>query len=71
MNARMESLGITPLARVVSSGVSGLNPEIMGLGPIDASRQAPWRPVIETSPIAYRLGIVVRPCSSATTPPHA
>jgi acetyl-CoA C-acetyltransferase len=28
------------LARVVSSGVSGLNPEIMGLGPIEASRQA-------------------------------
>jgi len=33
-------LGITPLARVVASGVSGLNPEIMGLGPIEASRQA-------------------------------
>jgi acetyl-CoA C-acetyltransferase len=33
-------LGITPLARIVSSGVSALNPEIMGLGPIEASRQA-------------------------------
>jgi acetyl-CoA C-acetyltransferase len=33
-------LGLTPLARVVSSGVTGLNPEIMGLGPIEASRQA-------------------------------
>jgi acetyl-CoA C-acetyltransferase len=33
-------LGLTPLARIVSSGVSGLNPEIMGLGPIEASRQA-------------------------------
>jgi len=33
-------LGITPLARIVASGVSALNPEIMGLGPIDASRQA-------------------------------
>ncbi|HEX5365912.1 MAG TPA: acetyl-CoA C-acetyltransferase [Acidimicrobiales bacterium] len=33
-------LGITPLARVVSSGVTGLNPEIMGLGPVEASRQA-------------------------------
>ena len=30
------SLGLTPLARVVASGVSGLNPEIMGLGPIEA-----------------------------------
>jgi len=33
-------LGIKPLARVVSSGVSALDPEIMGLGPIGASRQA-------------------------------
>ena len=33
-------LGITPLARIVSSGVSALNPEIMGLGPVDACRQA-------------------------------
>ena len=33
-------LGITPLARVVSTGVTGLTPEIMGLGPVEASRQA-------------------------------
>ncbi|MGH9245571.1 MAG: acetyl-CoA C-acetyltransferase [Acidimicrobiales bacterium] len=33
-------LGITPLARVVASGVSAVDPEIMGLGPVDASRQA-------------------------------
>ena len=33
-------LGITPLARIVSSGVSALSPEIMGLGPVEASRQA-------------------------------
>jgi acetyl-CoA C-acetyltransferase len=38
--ARAEQLGITPLARFVSSGVSGLNPEIMGLGPVEASRAA-------------------------------
>jgi acetyl-CoA C-acetyltransferase len=37
---RASQLGITPLARIVSSGVSGLNPEIMGLGPIEACRQA-------------------------------
>jgi acetyl-CoA C-acetyltransferase len=37
---KAEQLGITPLARVVASGVSALNPEIMGLGPIEASRQA-------------------------------
>ncbi|HUC37052.1 MAG TPA: acetyl-CoA C-acetyltransferase [Acidimicrobiales bacterium] len=33
-------LGITPLARIVSSGVSSLDPEIMGLGPVEACRQA-------------------------------
>jgi acetyl-CoA C-acetyltransferase len=36
---RAKELGITPLARIVASGVSGLNPEIMGLGPIEACRQ--------------------------------
>jgi acetyl-CoA C-acetyltransferase len=39
-DTKAAELGITPLARVVSSGVSALNPEIMGLGPIEASRQA-------------------------------
>ncbi len=39
-DTRAAELGITPLARVVASGVSGLNPEIMGLGPIEACRQA-------------------------------
>ena len=39
-DTKAKQLGLTPLARVVSSGVSGLNPEIMGLGPIEASRQA-------------------------------
>ncbi|MDJ0396579.1 acetyl-CoA C-acetyltransferase [Rhodococcus sp. G-MC3] len=33
-------LGLTPLARVVSTAVSGLSPEIMGLGPVEASRRA-------------------------------
>jgi acetyl-CoA C-acetyltransferase len=37
---RARELGIEPLARVVSTGVSGLSPEIMGLGPIEASRRA-------------------------------
>ncbi|GAB2481955.1 acetyl-CoA C-acetyltransferase [Promicromonospora xylanilytica] len=36
----VEELGLQPLARIVSTGVSGLSPEIMGLGPVDASRQA-------------------------------
>ncbi|HEX2738336.1 MAG TPA: acetyl-CoA C-acetyltransferase [Acidimicrobiia bacterium] len=39
-DTRARELGITPLARIVSSGVSALDPEIMGLGPIGASRQA-------------------------------
>ena len=37
---RAEELGITPLARIISSAVSGLNPEIMGLGPIEACKKA-------------------------------
>jgi acetyl-CoA C-acetyltransferase len=37
---RAAELGITPLARIVSSGVSALSPEIMGLGPVSATRQA-------------------------------
>ena len=39
-DTRAKALGLTPLARIVSSGVSALNPEIMGLGPVEASRQA-------------------------------
>ena len=39
-DAKAKKLGLKPIARIVSSGVSALNPEIMGLGPIEASRQA-------------------------------
>jgi acetyl-CoA C-acetyltransferase len=38
-DSRAKQLGITPLARIVASGVSALDPEIMGLGPIEACRQ--------------------------------
>jgi acetyl-CoA C-acetyltransferase len=38
-DAKAKELGITPLARIVASSVTGLNPEIMGLGPVDACRQ--------------------------------
>ena len=38
--ALAEQLGIKPLARVISTGVSALEPELMGLGPIESSRQA-------------------------------
>ncbi|MDQ3294247.1 MAG: acetyl-CoA C-acetyltransferase [Actinomycetota bacterium] len=39
-DTRANALGIQPIARIVASGVSGLDPEIMGLGPIEACRQA-------------------------------
>ena len=39
-DVKAAQLGITPLARIVSSGVTALSPEIMGLGPVEASRQA-------------------------------
>ncbi|MFD3810072.1 acetyl-CoA C-acetyltransferase [Rhodococcus sp. NPDC058639] len=39
-DTKAKALGLTPLARIVSTGVSGLSPEIMGLGPIDATRRA-------------------------------
>jgi acetyl-CoA C-acetyltransferase len=39
-DTKAAELGITPLARIVSTGVTALSPEIMGLGPIEASRQA-------------------------------
>src|SRR5579864_4814256 len=42
-DTRARALGLTPLARIVASGVSGLNPEIMGLGPVEACRQAMGR----------------------------
>ena len=38
-DTKAKTLGITPLARIVASGVTGLNPEIMGLGPVEACRQ--------------------------------
>ena len=39
-DTKAKALGLTPLARFISSGVSSLNPEIMGLGPVEACRQA-------------------------------
>ncbi len=50
-DTRARDLGITPLARIVASGVSGLNPEIMGLGPVDACRQALSRAKLDISDI--------------------
>ena len=39
-DVKAAQLGLTPLARIVSTGLTGLSPEIMGLGPVEASRQA-------------------------------
>jgi acetyl-CoA C-acetyltransferase len=39
-DTKARELGIQPLARIIATGVSALSPEIMGLGPIEASRQA-------------------------------
>ncbi|WBQ03332.1 acetyl-CoA C-acetyltransferase [Kribbella sp. CA-293567] len=39
-DTKARELGLTPLARIVSTGVSGLSPEIMGLGPVEATKQA-------------------------------
>ncbi|XVS65220.1 acetyl-CoA C-acetyltransferase [Actinosynnema sp. CA-299493] len=39
-DVKAKELGVTPLARIVSTGVSGLSPEIMGLGPVEASKRA-------------------------------
>jgi acetyl-CoA C-acetyltransferase len=39
-DTKARQLGLTPLARIVSTGVSALSPEIMGLGPVEATRKA-------------------------------
>ncbi|MCU1531270.1 MAG: acetyl-CoA acetyltransferase [Arthrobacter sp.] len=39
-DALARELGLQPLARIVSTGVSALSPELMGMGPVEASRRA-------------------------------
>ncbi|MCD6639682.1 MAG: acetyl-CoA C-acetyltransferase [Nocardioides sp.] len=39
-DTKARELGLTPLARIVSTGVSALSPEVMGLGPVEATRNA-------------------------------
>jgi len=38
-DVRARDLGLTPLARIVATAASALSPEIMGLGPVDATRR--------------------------------
>jgi acetyl-CoA C-acetyltransferase len=68
-------LGIAPLARIVSTGLSGLSPEIMGLGPVEACRQALERAGMTIGDIdlielneAFAARRVPRLTSSASTP---
>jgi acetyl-CoA C-acetyltransferase len=39
-DTRAAELGLQPLARVVSTGVSALSPELMGMGPVESTRRA-------------------------------
>ncbi len=39
-DTKAAELGVQPLARIVATGVSALSPEIMGLGPVEATRRA-------------------------------
>ncbi|MET9290584.1 acetyl-CoA C-acetyltransferase [Streptomyces sp. NPDC003077] len=50
-DTKARELGLTPLARIVSTGVSALSPEIMGYGPVEASRQALARAGLSVSDI--------------------
>ncbi|MFI6639226.1 acetyl-CoA C-acetyltransferase [Streptomyces sp. NPDC050504] len=50
-DTKARELGLTPLARIVSTGVTGLSPEIMGLGPVEATRQALSRANLTVSDI--------------------
>jgi acetyl-CoA C-acetyltransferase len=50
-DVKAQDLGLTPLARVVATGVSALSPELMGLGPVEASRQALTRAGMSISDI--------------------
>jgi acetyl-CoA C-acetyltransferase len=52
-DARARDLGIAPVARVVATAVSALRPEVMGLGPIDATRRVLQRAGLEMSDIDY------------------
>ena len=38
--ARGKALGLTPRARLVSAAIAGVEPRVMGLGPVDASKKA-------------------------------
>ncbi|MEY9859511.1 acetyl-CoA C-acetyltransferase [Catenulispora sp. GAS73] len=39
-DTKARELGLTPLARIVATGVTAMSPEIMGIGPVEATRNA-------------------------------
>ena len=39
-DTKARELGLTPLARIVSTGVTAISPEIMGIGPVGATQNA-------------------------------
>ena len=47
--AGLERTGLAPMARLVSSAVAGVHPDVMGIGPVPASRTALARAVLEVS----------------------
>ena len=50
-DTKAKALGLTPLARIVGSAATGLNPEIMGMGPVEAVRKALGRAGMSVSDI--------------------
>ncbi|MEM9519112.1 MAG: acetyl-CoA C-acetyltransferase [Actinomycetota bacterium] len=52
-DTKAKAMGLTPIAKIISSGVSALNPEIMGLGPIEACKQAMARAGMSISDIDH------------------
>ncbi|HJQ46493.1 MAG TPA: acetyl-CoA C-acetyltransferase [Amycolatopsis sp.] len=50
-DTRARDLGLTPLAKIVATGVTGISPEIMGLGPVEASKQALTRAGMTTGDV--------------------
>ena len=48
---KARELGITPLARVIAMAVSGVRPDIMGIGPVPAMKKALQRAGLQLSDI--------------------
>jgi 3-oxoadipyl-CoA thiolase len=48
-DTRAATLGLPPLARIVSTAVAGVSPEVMGIGPVPAARKALARAGLEAS----------------------